>query len=284
MKANSPIIVSLQSSKFWLLSIAVSLIAIHISLTWKLTENFDRLSISVLIWGATLSLLWNKRNSLNLESGITSSFFGILLIVLVLLKSLSFSFLGVLPIASALGLGLLASGFRGLKQFWREFVIVSLLVIPQGLLSFAVEELVQLSLLTAKFVAFLLWYFGLEVSRQGNNIVLPTGSVDVNDSCSGIQSILLLLKLAVLYLFMFPANWLKIVLVPVTAVCIAFAVNTVRVGLMALLVAFSNPEAFEYWHEGSGSQIFSMIAVMAFGLLCSFLIQQDEPENQSFVE
>jgi cyanoexosortase A len=280
---------TLLQAKFWLLGIALSLIVLHISLTWKLGANLNQLSISILLWGAALSLLWHKRNSLTLESGLTSSFFGILLIVLVLLKSLSLfwyesSLLKVLPLAAALGVGLLATDFTGLKQFWREFVIVFLLVIPGGLLSSAVESLVQLNLLTAKIVAFFLWYCGFEVSRQGVNILLSTGSVEVRGGCSGFQSMFLLFRLAVLYLLMFPTNWVKTLLVPTAAVGIAFAVNVIRVALMALLVAFSNPESFEYWHKGTGSQIFSMIAVIAFGLLCSLLIQQDEPELQGSAE
>ncbi len=279
----------LQDAKFWLLGLALSLIALHISLTWKLDDNLNQLSISILIWAAVLSLLWHKRNSLTLESGFTSSFFGILLIVLVLLKSLSLfwyesSLLKILPLATALGVGLLATDFRGLKQFWREFVIVFLLVIPGGLLSDAVEYLIPLNLLTAKIVNFFLWYSGFEVSRQGINIILPTGSVEVQDGCSGFHSMFMLFRLAVLYLLIFPTKWVKTFLVPVAAVCIAFIVNAVRVALMALLVAFSNTDSFEYWHKGTGSQIFSMIAVMAFGLLCSFLIQQDEPELQSSAE
>lgn len=275
---------SLQNSKFWLLGIAVSLVALHISLTWKLTNNADQLSISVLIWGAILSLLWTKRNILDLESGLTSSFFGILLIVLVLVKSLSFSWLGVLPLVSAVGLGLLASGFTGLRQFWREFVIVSFLLVPEKLLSVAAEEVVRLSLLTAQSVTFVLHYVGFEVYRQGVNIVLPTGAVEVDPGCSGFQSIFLLIQLAVLYLLVFPTNLSKTILVPIAAVGIAFIVNAIRVVLMTLLVAFSHPEAFEYWHKGSGSQLFSLVAVVAFGLLCSFLSRHDESEHQSSVE
>lgn len=290
MQSNSLAPVDLlKNAKFWLFGITLSLVALHIGLTWKLSDNLDQLSISILIWGAALSLLWRKQNNLKLESGITSSLVGILLIVLVLLKSLSLfqsesSFLTVLPLASALGVGLLATGLRGLKQFWREFLIVCLLVIPGGLVSGAVESLVQLNLLTAKVVSFLLYYCGFEVSRQGVNLLLPGGSVEVRGGCSGFQSMFLLFRLSVLYILIFPTNWVKTFLVPTAAICIAFVVNIIRVALMALLVAFSNADSFEYWHTGTGSQIFSMIAVVTFGLLCSFLIQHDELELQSSAE
>jgi len=45
-------------------------------------------------------------------------------------------------------------------------------------------------------------------------------------------------------------------LFPIVAVLVAFVVNGVRVALMAILVAYSSQEAFEYWHTGTGSEIF----------------------------
>jgi len=89
-----------------------------------------------------------------------------------------------------------------------------------------------------------------------------------------------LLGLAVLYLVMFPTDWTRKVLVPVVAVSLAFVVNGFRVALMAVLAASSNLEAFEYWHTGSGSAIFSMISVFLFGLFCLFLLRQEEPANR----
>jgi cyanoexosortase A len=76
---------------------------------------------------------------------------------------------------------------------------------------------------------------------------------------------------------MFPMDWGQKILVPVLAIFLAFVVNGVRVALMAALAASSKPEAFEYWHKGNGSLMFSLIAVLLFGLFCLFLIRQQEP-------
>jgi len=85
-------------------------------LTWRLDGEIDPLIIGVLFWGAILCLLWRKQDKINLESDIFSSFFGTLLIALVLVKSISLfwvesSFLRIANDA-ALGLGLLASGVK----------------------------------------------------------------------------------------------------------------------------------------------------------------------------
>jgi exosortase/archaeosortase family protein len=89
-----------------------------------------------------------------------------------------------------------------------------------------------------------------------------------------------MVMLAILFLFMFPTNWKQKILVPVVGVLVGFAVNVVRVALMAYLIAYSTEKAFEYWHFGQGSIIFSMIAAAIFGLFCQFGILRNEPENQ----
>ena len=262
---------------------------IHINLTWKLTENVDYLITSVLVWVAIWFLLWKKEHTLTLESGTVSSFLGILLIIFVLLKSASVfwfetSFLRIFAIASTLGLGLLASGSRGLKQYWREFILVSLLVIPDGMLTAFAEKVVNISLLTAQWAAFILWCTGFEVSRQGVTIFLPTGGVTVGGPCAGAVPMFLLLRVAIIYLGTFPVNLLQIILVPISAVLIAFVVNGVRIALLTVIVANFHEDWFSYWHSGEGSQLFSLISALVFGLLCSFLARQNESQDQNSVE
>jgi cyanoexosortase A len=272
----------LNNSQFWLLGIAVSLITIHLTLTWK-ANNVELLSSSILFWLAVSSLVWNKRNSLSFNSGVFSSFFGASLIALVLLKSFSVPvgyFLQLSPFISGISLALLASGFKGLKQYSKELIILFFLGIPQLLLSFLIDP----SLFTAKFTAFILWYLGFAVSRQGVYINLPTGGIEVYSACSGLESIMQLLGMAVLVVLMFSLSWVKKIIVLLVAVSIAFVVNGIRVAIMAVLVASSNQKSFHYWHTGDGSVIFSMVAVLLFGLFCLFLLRKVQPENQDRVE
>lgn len=269
---------SLKIPKFYLLGIATGLISVHLTLLSR-ANDASLLGSSTLFWLAICSLIWSRRNVLSLDSGVFSSFSGILLIALVLLKSLFVSgydpFLRISPLISALGIALLASGFKGLKQYWQEFLILCFLVPSPGMLTL----LIDISTFTAKFAAVLLWYLGFEVSRQGVYIQLPTGGVEVYPGCSGIESMLHILGLAVIFLVMFPTSRLQKVLVPVVAAVVAFAVNGVRVALMTILAASSNPQALEYWHKGDGSLIFSMFSVLILGLFCLFLLQQDGLEN-----
>ena len=271
----------LKTSKFLLLGIAAGLIGIHLTITWKRGYT-DLWSLSLLFWVTVCHLIWKRRNSLTLKTGVFSSLFGTLIIASVLLES-TFplnKFPYISPFISGVGLSLIASGVKGLKQYWQELL---LLFFP-GAAYVTLLFLIDLPAITAKFAAFVLWYLGFKVYRQGVNITLPTGWVEVNQGCSGLETILQLWVLAVLFLVMFPITGPKKFLVPIVATLLGFVINAARVALMAILVASSNLKTFEYWHTGNGSLVFSMISVLIFGLFCLFILRLNERQKQDFVE
>jgi cyanoexosortase A len=276
---------SLHSERFWLLGIGAGLIAIHLHWLWR-SDDIDKLNISLILWGAVLYLLWNRHRAIDSNSGPLASLLGVLLIAGVLLRSLFLRvpndiLMEVSPVLTAVGLGLAASGFKGLKHYWREILLIGVSVVPRVVVETALSQVVSVNLIAAKFANFLLWYLSFDVSRQGVNIILPTGIVEVNSACSGLDSMLLLLRLSVLVLVMWPTRLVHKLLIPTMAVLLAFLVNGIRIVLMAILVAFSNHETFEYWHEGGGSQIFSVILMALFGWFCHSLLRQRETDNRS---
>ena len=265
-----------KSSKFWLLGVAVGLIIVHLNLIWK-TENTSLLDTSFLCWAAVLFLLWRKRDTLSRESDLFSIFLGTALISSVILTSAFFHshtfFLRISPLLLVLGLGLFASGIKGLKQYWQGLIVLCLLAIPDKLI-------VGMPLLTAKFTALVLMQLGLDVSQEGVYIFFSTGAIEVYPGCSGVVAMRQLLILALLFLVVFPTKLLPKILVPIVAVFVAFIVNGFRISLLALLVASHSAPAFEYWHTGEGAHIFSMISVLVFGLFCYCLLPQAEFKNQ----
>ena len=273
----------LQNTQFWLLALAGGLIAVNLSLSWRIFGDFNQLSISLLCWGVVLSLLWEKRYTLSLESDIFSSLLGLLLIAFVIFRSWfvvnTDTLVDLSPLIAGLGLAMLASGIKGLRQYWQELIIIIALTLPEGFLI----ERIDISLLTAKVSTIILSHLGFEVVRQGVYINLPNGAVEVYPGCSGLEGIIRILRIAVVFLVMFPTNLIRIILVPVVAIMVAFVVNAVRVALMAVLVAYSNKEAFEYWHLGTGSQIFFLITVLLFGLFCYF-VSKDDSDNRDPME
>lgn len=267
-----PAATSLQLPKLLLLGIAAGLMFLHLTLVWQ--QDYNNLWMTSLIfWGAIGILVSQKCRQLTPTAGRLASGFGTLILVVVLLKSTSptLNYLNVFPLLSALGLALLASGFRGLKQYRQELISLFFFSVPR----LVVPVLIDLSPLTAKFATFLLWYLGFDVTRYGVNIILPEGAIVVYPGCSGLATILELLALAVLLLVLFPTRRKYQILVPLGAVSLGFFVNSIRVVVMAIASA-ANEEAFNYWHTGDGSLIFALIAQLLFGLFCFGLLRLHE--------
>ncbi len=127
---------------------------------------------------------------------------------------------------------------------------------------------IDLSLLTAKFSTFILWLLGFEVERQRLMIILPTGSIEVYDGCSGLRTILQLLGIALIFLVVLNPQLQFKLLIPAIAILWGFVINGIRVAIMAIFVAMQQPEAFQYWHIGNGSLIFSIVAVGILSIIC----------------
>ncbi len=276
LAANS---INLKDYRLWLLGLATCLTTIYFTLVWRL-DNADLLGNSVLFVGAVAMILRDRWQTLSLNSSAISTGLGSAIIGVVLVRSqgyLSEPFLLLFPLLAALGLALLASGISGLKQYRKEILILMFLGLPKLILPILFDPTV----LTAKFSALVLWYSGFEVERYGYYIQLGDRAVEVFQGCSGIEGISYLTALAGLFIMMFPlgifARWAALIL----AGMIAFLVNGFRVALLAHFVYSAQPNAFDYWHHGTGSFIFSMISVAIFGGICwVFLQRQTHHESE----
>lgn len=288
----------LKDHTVWLGAIAVGVMAINLAILWKVGDE-AHLGMSVLFWLPVGSMIWEKREELNLKSDRIGSFIGALLIGLFLFTIVSMPariagqrdtydpFLRFMPLLSGLGIALIASGLQGLKQYKPELIILFFLGIPKVIITDMLK--IDISPITAKFSAFMLHYVGYDTYLRDHVFIdLPGGSVKVYSGCSGMESMTYLLGLSAVCLLMFPLERFNQrshkILIATFGVITGFLVNVVRVALMAILAASSNIEAFDYWHEGDGSLIFGMMAVGIFGLFYMFLLKQDEVQPQDPVE
>ena len=177
-------------------------------------------------------------------------------------------------------MALLASGWRGLGQYWQPLFVLLFLGIPRVLLHF----LPDISPLTAKFSALLVWYIGVPTSLEGPFITVPNGRVEVVESCSGLNLITYMLALTAVFLVLFPTQRIHKFVAPIVAVVLGFVVNAVRVALLAVLSPEASRPAFEYWHDQGGALIFVMIAVVLFGGFCWLLLNQSSASNPNLKE
>ncbi|WP_017304910.1 cyanoexosortase A [Spirulina subsalsa] len=267
--------------QYWLLGITTGLVAIYGQLVWW-SDDANLISSVLLFFGVIGYLVYQKRHSLQLTSSPLATLLGLLLLGLFLLwthlpanVSLNPRFLPVLPLFLGGGLILIASGFKGLKQYLPELTILAVLGLPYLVLYYVIN----LSAITANFSAFLLWYTGFDVSHVGSFLILPEATVNVREGCSGAEGIAHLLGLGVLFLIMFPQSHGKKALLLVFSFLLGFVMNSLRVVLMIMLVAGGDGEAFYYWHEGDGSLIFSLISVTFLAGFCFWLLQEPKSEK-----
>ncbi len=268
----------LKDTRYWLLGIAAGLEAICLTLIWK-ADDTGHLGMSLLFLLAVGSLTWEKRHTLKFESEVIPSIVGMGLIGWVLWQSANLAdgnIMRLLSFTSAFGVALLASGFKGLKQYWQELTILFFLGVPSVVASF----LFDISPLTAKFSAFLLHYCGFDVASQGVFINLPNGGVEVTHECSGIDTIIYILSVSILALVMFPVHRTKRFFVPIVAIIIGFVINGIRVAMLVIFAA-SDKAAFENWHGGQASYLYGMIGIVLFGCFYWLLLQQEEKSQNT---
>lgn len=263
-----------KNLKFGLLGLLSALIALHLNLAFR-SDNTDLIGSSVLYWLAILLLLLKRQDALKFHSTTPFSILGTVLIAIVCIKSWfvvgTDIFLRVSPILSFMGVALIASGRKSIKQFWREIFLLVLFAIPPGAILLWIDP----SVLTAKLAAFSLWCLGFQVSVNGAFLSLPKGTIEVYAACSGVALMLQVLGVAFIYLFLNSCQRHHKILLPAIALLLGFVINGFRIALLAVLVALQDNQAFDYWHVGNGSLVFSTFAIVVFSFICQTLLSPE---------
>ena len=275
-----------QSERCWLCGILLGFIALFLSLMWKHTGAADPLLVDLFFYAGVFRLLWVKRERLVIEAGRASTLFGLALILFVLVRSLSAFwfetvFLKLAPLLAFFGVALLASGFKGLPQFWREMLILGVMVFPTAHLWPFLQRISHFDTVTAVLSGFLLHYLDYDVVQRGVTVVLPTGAVEIGLRCTGLPMTLLLLKFALLFVIVMPLRPWQRLGVPLAAVALGVVLGCVRVAVMA--VSVSDRARFDFWHGDAGAQIFSTLAIVLLYLLCRWVARGQRMEAASNV-
>lgn len=238
--------------------------------------SFDEFRFSALCAAAFGFLIWPRRNALAVESGPISSVVGFALIAFFLVRSSGQSgtlFATVAPVIWGTGFALVASGFGGLRQYWRESLVLGAVVVTPFVDTIALDLAgVDLAPTTARAAATLLRLGGWDASARDVLVGLPTVWVVVSQGCSGLKTMYFLGGFSILILLMFPVSGLlRKIAVVAMAIGIGFFVNTLRVSLLALLADPAHHRAFLFWHIQQGAMLFEVIAIVAF-LGCFYVL------------
>jgi cyanoexosortase A len=286
IKSNNPVPTSQKKSSFkdqnFLFLVILGLIfAIYLTVYWRFNkQDINEVFVLAVIYACFFFKFYQKQNEISFSSSLASRLTGLVLIFLPLFRAkLLLALLAedgyvlVLPhisfsasLISIVGYIIFITGFKGIKKFQQELIflcVTSILIrVIKALLTRILTDHNFLTVFSAKFATFFLWYLGFNPINEGSIIHMNGGSVDVYMGCTGWYLFFLLSQLSFCVLFLF-RSYLKNIFLPfLLSFLISFILSIIRIIILSLVV--KNDAAFHYWHEGDGSDYFTFGGMILF--------------------
>jgi exosortase D (VPLPA-CTERM-specific) len=204
---------------------------------WSSQEEYSH---GFLIPFVSVWLLWSRRDAL--RSGIGQpSWLGLVLILLAALMNLigDLSAIFILSqvgfVVALAGIALAIGGYSLLRVVLVPIIFL-LFAIPLPYFIDAILTL-QLQLVSSELGAFVIHLFQIPVYLDGNIIDLGNYKLQVVEACSGLRYLYPLLSLSFLAAYLFQAPIWQRAVVFLSAVPITIAMNSLRIGLVGVLVS-----------------------------------------------
>jgi len=233
---------------------------------WNSQEEYSH---GFLIPFITAWLLWTRREAMLSNFG-KPTWLGVVLIVLALVMNiigeLSAVFLlsQVSFVVALIGIVLALGGYPLLKVTFVPIVFL-LFAIPLPYFIDAILTL-RLQLISSELGVFFIRLFDIPVYLDGNIIDMGTYKLQVVEACSGLRYLYPLLSLSFLAAYLFHAPIWQRVVVFLSSIPIAIAMNGFRIGLVGILVnRWGNQMAEGVLHFFEGWVIFLACSVILAG-------------------
>jgi exosortase/archaeosortase family protein len=259
---------SLENRDLWVLLAAI--VALYLLLLNLLTQPFDELLNLVLVLGGALLVLHGPPVGWQPRPGRIGRWVGVALLMAVLWRGqriVGYEFISsLLPLLAGVGLVLLAVPVSKLRPFLPALSLLALLPVLR-----AVESLMPLgtlSVATAWLTQLMLTLSGYAAEQMGNSIRMKGGGIVVSGACAGLNILLQLLVVAVIFALAFPMrhrwqNGLMYLMAPLLGI----VVNGMRITLLAMVITSSLPNKrwwFEFFHDHWGAMLFSGLGMQLF--------------------
>jgi exosortase len=164
-----------------------------------------------------------------------------------------------------IGLVLLLFGRRVFRILAFPLGFLFLMVpLPQSLINFVAFPL---QLFAADWAVRMLHAVGLPVLREGNILHLPETTLFVQEACSGLRSLMALLSLGVVFAYFFRRGWGQRIVLVLSTLPIAIAVNAFRVAVTGWL-------AYHYGSDAARGAIHEFQGLITFGGAFSLLLAE----------
>lgn len=231
--------------------------------------NEPEYSHAFLIPVVSAALAWSKRDELA-RLPIAVGYWGLPLMALALLACVvgkvgADLFLQRLSLVLMIGGGVLyVAGARVFGALLFPIAFLVLMIPLPGLVFNSVAF--PLQLFAARVSSVVLEMVGVPVLREGNVMHLAAASLDVEEACSGIRSLLSLIALSVLYGHLAFSTLTPRIILVLLVPPIAIAANVLRVFVAGLLAHYVSVDtALGVFHTAGGLAVFAIAAVCLAG-------------------
>jgi exosortase len=236
-----------------------------------------------LVPAASAWLIWQRRERL-LTTAHHPNGWGLALLMPSLLVHVVATWLdlhvlsGLAMLGALWGLVWTCWGWRTLSCLRAPLLFLLFMVPLPSILLIAISF--KMKLMAAWMAAKLVSFVGIPVAQAGSTLHLPGGlAVVVDDTCSGLRSLISLLALSTLWTSLMPpasARWKKWLLTA-SSMPIALVANMVRIVSLVVLCAIYGPQvAAGFIHYGSGIVVFG-VAILALAWLSRVLTRVSPP-------
>jgi exosortase D (VPLPA-CTERM-specific) len=242
---------------------------------WHRWTTQEEYSHGFLIPVISAWLLWTRRDALAASVGVPSRSATWGAVALILLAGLllivgKLSSLFLLPefgfVLALISLVLACGGTSLLKVTWLPIVFL-LFAIP---LPYVVDAGLsfQLQLISSQLGVDFIRLFGIPVYLEGNVIDLGVYKLQVVEACSGLRYLYPLMSLGFLAAYLFQAPLWQRAVVFLSTIPIAIAMNSLRIGIVGILVDnFGPQDADGFLHMFEGWIIFIACAALLAGVM-----------------
>lgn len=254
-----------------LLTLLAALLALYLMVLSLLTQPADEAINALLLMGGALLVFPELPEGWQPRPGRIGRWLAVASLVVVFWRGqrmVSFDAVSslLLPLAG-LALGLLAVPVNQLRRFGLPLIVLGFLPVMRAL-GGGLTPIGPLTVATAWLSEQFLAVCGFTAMQEGPFLRLPGGGVEVAGPCSGLNMLLQLLVVAVIFALAFPMRhrWQNGLMI-VTAPLIAMLTNAMRIALLAWInaSAMSNKTWwFEFFHTHWGSLVFAGIAMQVF--------------------
>jgi exosortase len=215
-------------------------------------------------------LIWSRRDALR-EADVTPGYWGLSVMVSAICVYIAGSvgadlFLQRVSLVLMLAGGVLYVAGPAVLRIVLFPLALLLLSIPlPGILFNSIAF--PLQLLAAQVSSAVLEACSVPVFREGNVMHLAAASLDVEEACSGIRSLMSLTTLSVVYVYLIHTSWIPKMVLILAVVPIAIIANVVRVTVTGMLAHYASVEtALSVFHTASGVSVFLIAAAMLLGV------------------